>query len=287
MMNEENVLPIGFGRSTREEERPLALRWSARTDVGRFRKNNEDSFLALVINPMGVRFLGKEGEADEVGCDYIFAVSDGMGGAKSGEFASRIAVDKITKLLPQSFRVEASNLATGRTEVVNEVFHRVHEEMEKMGFHYEECRGMGATLSLGWFSAGWLHFGHIGDSRIYYLPKDGEVRQLSHDHTFAGSQRRKGKLNERQARNHPQKNMLTQVLGAGRRSVDPQLGAVKIEHGDRFLFCSDGLVDGIWDHAIADALKDWELPTIADRLVTTAVQASGRDNTTAVVVEVA
>lgn len=286
-MNEENELPIGFGRSKKEEERPLGLQWSARTDVGRFRKNNEDSFLALVINPQGVRYLGKIGESEEVGCDYVFAVSDGMGGAKSGEFASRIAVEKITKLLPSSFRAEASDLSAGRTEVVNEVFHRVHEEMEKMGFYYEECRGMGATLSLGWFSAGWMHFGHVGDSRIYYAPKGGETKQLTQDHTYPGSLRRKGKLNEREARNHPQKNMLLQVLGAGRQVVEPQLGAVKLESGDRFLFCSDGLVDGIWDHAISDALMEWELPTLADRLVKTGVQASGRDNTTAVVVEIA
>lgn len=286
-MVDENALPLGFGaRSKDAAGRPLRLGWSATTDVGRFRKNNEDSFLALVVNVQGVRYLGKVGESTEEGCDYIFAVSDGMGGAKSGEFASRIAVDKITQLLPASFSVEASNMASGRTEILNEVFHRVHEEMEKMSFHYEECRGMGATLSLGWFSAGWMHFAHIGDSRIYYLHEGGEVKQLTHDHTYVGSLKRKGKINERQARTHPQKNSLSQVLGAGHMYLDPHLGAVRIEPGDRFLFCSDGLVDGLWDRAIAEAMKEWELPTLAERIVREAVQTSGRDNTTCVVVEV-
>jgi protein phosphatase len=257
------------------------------TDVGRYRKNNEDAFVAMVLNLHGLRYLGKVGESAEPGCDYVFAVSDGMGGAKSGEFASRTAVDKITQLLPASFSVEASNMASGRTEILNEVFHRVHDEMEKMSFHYEECRGMGATLSLGWFSPGWMHFAHVGDSRIYYLHPGGEMRQLTHDHSYVGSLRRKGKINERQARTHPQKNALSQVMGGGHHHLDPQLGAVRLESGDRFLFCSDGLVDGLWDRAIAEAMVEWDLASMAEKLVEESVKVSGRDNTTCVVVEIA
>src|SRR4051812_19407524 len=81
------------------------LRWSGVTDLGRVRKNNEDTFLALTFDGHEVRYLGKTGEASLRGSDFVFAVSDGMGGAKSGEFASRIAIDRITKLLPRGFRL--------------------------------------------------------------------------------------------------------------------------------------------------------------------------------------
>src|SRR5688500_8895765 len=83
---------------------PAELGWSGITDRGRVRENNEDSFLALNFDGHEVRYLGKTGSSSVADADFVFAVSDGMGGAKSGEFASRIAVDRITRLLPRSFR---------------------------------------------------------------------------------------------------------------------------------------------------------------------------------------
>ena len=104
---------------------------------------------------------------------------------------------------------------------------------------------MGATLSLGWFVPGWMYFAHIGDSRIYYLPAEGGMTQVTHDDSHVGWLRRKGEINERQQRTHPQKNMLSKALGAKCREADPQVGAVSCQPGDRFLFCSDGLNDGV------------------------------------------
>jgi len=83
---------------------PQQLSWSGRTDRGKVRMNNEDSFLALQFNAQEVNYLGKVGEASTDNTDFVFAVSDGMGGAMAGEFASRITVEKITRLLPQSFK---------------------------------------------------------------------------------------------------------------------------------------------------------------------------------------
>lgn len=260
------------------------------THMGRVRANNEDVFLALNFDAHEVRFLGKTGEASLTECDYVFAVSDGMGGAKSGEFASRIAVEKITRMLPRSFRYSAQQMDAGFADVLTELFHRIHEELIKMGRVYEECAGMGATLSLGWFRPGWMFFGHIGDSRIYYLPRDGAMTQVTHDHTSVGWMKRQGNLNERQVRTHPQRNVLTQALGAGHQFLDPHIGAVSCHPGDCFVFCSDGVTDGLWDHYIEDLIR---LPigadaytSIAQRLVGTAVAESGKDNTTAVVVEI-
>ena len=99
--------------------------WSGQTDVGRFRKNNEDAFLALALDGEGVKRLGKFGEADLKTHDFIFAVSDGMGGANAGEFASRIAIDKITNLFPESFRSAASGIEIGFQDVLSELFDQI------------------------------------------------------------------------------------------------------------------------------------------------------------------
>ncbi|MEO7412004.1 MAG: protein phosphatase 2C domain-containing protein [Opitutaceae bacterium] len=266
------------------------LRWSGITDRGKVRTNNEDSFLALNFDGHEVRYLGKIGSASLADADFVFAVSDGMGGAKSGEFASRIAVDRITRLLPRSFRLRASGMANGFQDILAELFSAIHKDLLQLGQSYEECAGMGATLSLAWFTPEWMYFGHLGDSRIYYLPREGGLTQLTHDHSHVGWLRRQGQLNEREARMHPQRNSLQQALGAGHQFIDPHIGAVGYRPGDRFLICSDGLIDGLWDQRLEDLLRQPSaitgVSTPAQRLVEEAVQASGRDNTTALVVEV-
>lgn len=282
--------PASLGGGTNEKLQYLSFKWSGQTHVGRVRKNNEDAFLALTIDAQEVRYLGKVGEGGSENCDYLFAVSDGMGGEKSGEFASKIAVEKITRTMPRHFSQRASGLPTGFGDLLTDLFNRIHSDLKKLGESYEECRNMGATLSLGWFVPGWMYFGHVGDSRIYYLPAEGGMTQVTHDDSHVGWLRRKGELNERQQRTHPRKNALSKALGAGHQFVDPQVGAVGCQPGDRFLFCSDGLIDGLWDRAIHELIREpkpalADLP-IAQRLVEEALRESGRDNITAVVVEI-
>ena len=120
--------------STKPE--PTSIRWSGLTDKGRVRLNNEDAFLGLAIDGHEVRFLGKTGETTMASADFLFAVSDGMGGAKSGEFASRIAVEKITRLLPKSYRLSAQGLASGFQDVLIELFEAVHHELLKLAQSY-------------------------------------------------------------------------------------------------------------------------------------------------------
>lgn len=269
---------------------PLDLHWSGLTHVGKVRKNNEDTFLALAVDGREVRYLGKIGNASLHANDFVFAVSDGMGGAKSGEFASRIAVDRITRLFPRAFRLAASGLGTGFADIITELIGAIHNDLLKLGYSYEECAGMGATLSLCWFTPQWMYFGHLGDSRIYYLPHDGPLTQLTHDHSHVGWLRREGRINEREARTHPRRNALQQALGAGHQFIDPHIGAVGHRPGDRFLICSDGLVDGLWDRHLEEVLRSppatGDPRSLAQRLVDQSVENSGRDNTTAVVVEV-
>lgn len=260
----------------------LKLQWSAWTNKGRFRPNNEDAFLALSFDAHEVRYLGKIGESSMELADFVFAVSDGMGGANSGEFASRLATQSITRLLPRNFRTSTENTAAA----LMTVFRTVHAEMQMHSRCYEECRGMGATLSLCWFMPGTVHFAHIGDSRIYRMPKNGSLTQLSHDHTHVGWMHRQGQLNERELRAHPRRNVLNQALGAGQQFMDPQISSAPCQPGDRFLICSDGLIDGLWDSALLRHLSAPSLPeNIGENLVRTAIEEGSKDNVTAMVID--
>lgn len=270
---------------------PNKIAWSGMTHRGRVRPNNEDAFLALTFDAREVRYLGKVGEASLESADFVFAVSDGMGGAKSGEFASRIATERIMRMLPKSFGLAAQGMSSGFADILTDLFNHVHAELIKHGESYSECEGMGATLTLAWFTPGWLYFAHIGDSRLYFLPADGGIKQVSDDDSHVGWLRRTGKINEREQRTHPRKHVLSKALGAGHQFVDPQVGAVGCQPGDRFLLCTDGLIDGLWEHSLDEFIRkrrrDQTARPPAQFLVETAVEESGRDNTTAVVVEIA
>ena len=267
-----------------------SLQWFGWTDVGKVRKNNEDSFLGLQFDAHEVHRLGKFGEAPLTNTDFAFAVCDGMGGAKAGEYASRIAVDKITTLLPRSFKQSASGLESGFADVLTELYTEVHKALAYLGSSYDECQGMETTMSLCWFTPGWMYFGHVGDSRIYYLSaRDGTFKQLSQDDTHVGWLLRQGQIKEWEARTHPRRNVLQKSLGGSNQFVDPQVGAVACEPGDVFLLCTDGLTEGIFNNHLPEMLRSTDTEVIAHparHLVETAVRQDGRDNTTALVIRV-
>lgn len=268
-----------------------SLRWFGHTDRGKIRSNNEDAFLGACFDAQELHHVGKLGEGSIDRMDFVFAVSDGIGGAKAGEFASKITVEKITRLLPRSYKQSALGLTAGNDDVLVELFDQIHRALMFLGESYEECSGMGATLSMCWFTPAWMYFAHIGDSRVYYLSaRDGGIRQISQDDTHVGWLFRNGKINEREARNHPRRNFLQKALGAGHQFVEPQLGAVGCEPGDLILLCSDGVVDGLYDYQILETLRPSEPyakgTNPARLLVDAAVERSGRDNTTALLVEV-
>lgn len=268
---------------------PLRFRWWGMTHKGRFRPNNEDAFLGLTFDAREIEYLGKEGASTMRERDFVWAVSDGMGGANAGEFASRIAVQKITELLPSAFRLAASGMRRGGVEMLEELVFRIHREMVAMGQHYEECAGMGATLSLCWFTPEKMFFAHVGDTRIYYLPAEGGMMQVTQDHTHVGWLLRQGKITEYEARSHPARNRLEMSLGGKRSSIDPQLGQVLYQPGDRFVICSDGVSEGIGSRILEDILRNpsprLQAYTPAQRLIEEAMALS-RDNMTAIVIEV-
>src|SRR5271170_4665821 len=245
----------------RPAKKITSLKWSGCLDTGKVRKNNEDAFLGLQFDAREIFRLGKFGEATLEKTDFAFAVCDGMGGAHAGEFASSIAVEKITTLLPRAFQQSASGLNAGFSDVLTELFAQIHRALVFVGGSYEECEGMQTTLSLCWFTPGWMYFGHIGDCRIYHLPKrKKEIRQITDDDTHVGWLFRNGKISEHEARTHPHRNALQRALGGANQFVDPQVGAVACECGDIFLLCTDGLTEGLSASQLAELLRGSQSP---------------------------
>lgn len=261
--------------------------WSACSDRGRIRPGNEDSFLGVRFDGREVQRLGRHGDAGLMEMDAAFAVCDGMGGEQAGEFASRVAVEKITSLMPRAFKQAAKGFNAGCTDVLSELVSQIHQSLTYLGRSYEECSGMQTTLSLAWATPRWVYFAHVGDSRIYHLPASGgPLRQVTQDDTYVGWLLRTGQITPYQARTHPRRNVLQKALGAGNQFVEPQLGAVGAEPGDTFLLCTDGLTDGLFDERLEEVLRQAPDPTAPDfarDLVHASVLASGRDNTTALV----
>src|SRR5690606_23218002 len=133
----------------------------------------------------------------------------------------------------------------------------LHEYVTRIGKHDPKLMGMGATVVCGLFYRTKVYFAHVGDSRFYRY-RQGELKQLTYDHTHVGAQFRSGKLNERQARTHPRRNVLQQAIGGGCQIVMPQVSSVMIEEGDWFLICSDGVTDGLWNKNIARCFAEAE-----------------------------
>ncbi len=287
-------------QSSEQNNQPIAVRWSAMTHSGSFRSNNEDRFLAMLIDQRGVRYLGKDGQSNTRDADMLFAVADGMGGERSGELAGKIAIDNITKILPRAYLMTEQHVEESAPHILKGLFAAIHAELVTLGQWDSMCTNMGATLTLAWLHRSTVMYAHIGDTRLYHFRSTpdsasmlGQSRlgmsQLTEDHTYVGWLRRTGKLNEREARFHPRKNVLSKALGAGNQFAEPQCGTFELKQNEKLLLCTDGITDGLWDRAISDLILEPESSmsdlTPAQRLVLTAVAESGKDNATAIVIE--
>ncbi|MGB8360773.1 MAG: PP2C family serine/threonine-protein phosphatase [Acidimicrobiia bacterium] len=226
--------------------------WATATHPGMVRDNNEDSV-----------FPTSSGDSDD---SVLIIVADGMGGHVAGEVASRIAINAAASSdVPPGDRVAAGNRAI-REEVARE----------------PSLEGMGTTMTLLSIEDGKATVGHVGDSRAYLL-RDGELKQLTEDHTVAAELVAMGQLSPERAGSHPQRHMLTRTLGLT-RFVNVDEIEIEILDGDRILLCSDGLTEMVDDGTIAATLADGAPDEVAWELVELANRAGGVDNITVVVV---
>jgi len=227
----------------------------ARTDVGRVREANQDSFLVD---------------------DPLYAVADGMGGHLAGDVASATAVEVITDMSQDGHSADPSALESYLKEANRAIWEKARQD--------PNLQGMGTTCTLMHVDGTTVHLAHVGDSRAYLL-RDGELSQITEDHTLVQRMVREGRLSAEEAPHHPQRSIITRALGVD-AEVDVDILSLEVSDGDRMLLCSDGLSSMIDDGAIGDILRRTDEPqAVADALVEAANEGGGEDNVTVVVVD--
>lgn len=263
------------------------LHWAARSHSGSRKPRNDDSFIAFASGVQGAETLPAAGFHSLARHDLVFAVSDGMGGGNAGDLASALILQQMSEIIPETFKAAAAGLFPDCLSHLDDALRSVHEHINAAAARNAECHGMAATLALAWFTPENLYIANAGDSRIY-LSRDGTLTQLTRDHTSAFGQWQRGEISEIQFRNHPRRSALYEVVGGGHAGVCPHLAAIPYLPGDRFLLCSDGLIDGLWERHIADALATCpDEPTrTVDTLLHRSIDNCGIDDTTLIVVTV-
>ena len=225
----------------------------SRTHIGKVRRSNQDALI-------------------ESAADGLWGVADGMGGHNGGETASAGARDGVLELLAGK-KPEQSALRTAIGAVNRRLYLRQLED--------ESLSGMGTTLTLLWFAGDAVHIGHVGDSRAYRL-RDGQLKQITADHSVVAELVRGGMLTPEQAASHPMRNVITRAVGT-EEGVEIDLLCEERRAGDVWLVCSDGLYGMVGDDAIAGALTSLPIEQAADRLLAAALEAGGRDNVSLVI----
>jgi protein phosphatase len=250
---------------------PLRVRSIGLTDVGRKRKHNEDAFL----NDDALR---------------LYLVADGMGGHAAGEVASMEAVDTIFGMVKRG-AAALPRLGDGREpSAVHAVSRLVESAVQAATYMVHSIAeldasksGMGTTMSALFVYDGFAVTGQVGDSRIY-LVRDGEAHQLTEDHTYVNWQLRSGLITREEAERSPKKNVITRSVG-NHEYVEVDVRVVQLRAGDRLLVCSDGLHGYLRDGDL-EPIVALGIDEAAPKLIALANERGGKDNITAVLVEV-
>jgi protein phosphatase len=237
----------------------MRLVFAAATDVGRMRKNNEDSYLSS---------------------KPVAAVADGMGGHSAGEVASAIAIEELAALRDRG----PWENETAATDDLKQAILRANRRIREMAGRDRKLNGMGTTLVALLEDGDMVHVANVGDSRGYLL-RQGELSQVTVDHSLVQELVDDGRLSPEDAERHPQRSVITRALG-----IDPEvefdLFTYKLQVGDRLLLCSDGLSDVVEPAQIRNVLlRVRSAQKAARQLVTVANEQGGPDNITVIVVD--
>jgi serine/threonine protein phosphatase PrpC len=236
------------------------LQYAAISDVGRVRKDNQDS--------------GYAGP-------WLLTVCDGVGGAARGDLASSTAIGQLRRLdqpPPETGEPDA------RLELVAGALHRASDRIGELVDEEPSLSGTSTTATVALFDGERLAMGHVGDSRAY-LFREHEISQLTSDHTFVQSLIDEGRITEEDARTHPHRNLILKALD-GVHEVDPDLFTVELVENDRILLCSDGASGSLDESRLADILATGSPDFAAVELVRASLEAGSTDNVTCIVADV-
>ena len=226
------------------------------TDIGRKRKVNQD-YIYTSEEPVG-------------NLPNVFIVADGMGGHNAGDYASKVTVETMLAEMQSSFEKNPTLIFRRAIEEANEVIRR-------------KLEGMGTTVVVASCMGRFLQVANVGDSRLYVVNR--EIRQITRDHSLVEEMIRMGGLDRADARNHPDKNIITRAVGA-EDHVEPDFFTVELREGDTVLMCSDGLTNMLEDEEIRMIISGArDLVEKAERLVEAANANGGRDNISVILIE--
>ena len=239
------------------------------TDVGRARRDNQDSY--------AFRQLG-----DDLA---ILVVCDGMGGAQSGSVASAVAAEAFTAAVEERCAGGLPQDDGGRQRMLIEACDAANRQVFDMAQQNEECQGMGTTLVGALVTSAEAYVLNVGDSRCYLL-RDGAARQLTTDHSYVQLLVSRGEITPEEARHHPKKNIITRAVG-----VDSEVGCdiqrLDLCPGDRLLLCSDGLTNVLDDSVLAEqSAGEEDAERYARALLSMTLEGGAPDNVTVVLAEI-
>ncbi|MDD7352150.1 MAG: Stp1/IreP family PP2C-type Ser/Thr phosphatase [Peptoniphilaceae bacterium] len=229
------------------------------TNVGNYRKNNEDSY-----------FVNES--------KNLYILADGMGGHLAGEKASKMATEIIASDFENAKEV---NSLEDAIEILSSSIRDANRKIFNSSEENEDYRGMGTTVSAGIILGDVLIYSNVGDSRVYKINKD--IEQITRDDSFVNYLKEIGEITEEEAKNHPKKNVLTKAVGTT-ADIDVSVNTLKIEERDIFLFCSDGLTNMIPDEEIFKIIKENTPEVAKDKLLDLALKNGGMDNITFILV---
>lgn len=247
----------------------FSVRFDHQSVIGHVRDQNEDSYAVL---------YGDDASGS------LAVVCDGMGGVAGGEIASRIVCETFYGYPLYREGVKPFNAGTNRRRL-ERLIQIAHHKVYAFAQDHPRYQGMGTTVSALLFLEDILVFAHVGDSRIYRL-RDGRLTQLTKDHTLRDHLLRSGAISRADACGHPSGHVLLQAVGTAPRLNGIQSMVDELAEGDRYLVCSDGLSDVVYDSEIQECMRSEPFDDLCDVLVGRALGLGGVDNITVIAAEV-
>lgn len=249
---------------------PFSLAVAQNTDVGRKRQVNEDSVVSVV--PEDPEVMAKKGA--------LFVVADGMGGHEAGDVASQLAVNEVTESYYQS---ENDEIAEALRHAIKQANTRIYQESLAKSPQASKSSMMGTTCVAAVLQGDMVYVANVGDSRAY-IAREGQVLQISRDHSVVEEELRAGLITKDQVRGHPQSNVITRCLGNAEVEVD--IFSEHAKKGDFLILCTDGLSSMVSDEELGTIVQQFEPEESVRQLIKRANEQGGPDNITAVVVQV-
>ena len=236
------------------------------SDVGKIRDINQDAYYYI--------------EDDKL---PIFIVADGMGGHKAGEVASNLAISTIIRHY-ESSKQKILNKEMFIPQFLNESVELANDNLIEEASGDDELKGMGTTVTMCLILDNEVYIGHVGDSRAYLL-RDGELSQITQDHSLVGELLRIGSITKDEAVNHPKKNIITRALGSNPK-INVDVFNRELQNEDKIILCTDGLTNMVTEEKILEILLSSEIPSaVCSTLVNISNEAGGIDNTTIMIIK--